>query len=133
MGTINLSNSKGRDAFVNTESVSTPLRVRWLDDKGRQANSVRILRATIDRDVDALIAEAGELAGVADKLIAGDPEVDLEAYGTFLGETSRVYLADRKVVHKAQEWEILKNPDGSLKERRPRQVSESNTRTEGVP
>ena len=32
MGSINLSNSKNRDALVHTQSVSTSLRVRWLDE-----------------------------------------------------------------------------------------------------
>jgi hypothetical protein len=131
MGTINLLNSKGRDAVVNTESVSVPLKVRWVDAKGRQAQSARILRGTLDRDADALTKEAGALDKVADLLVNGDPEVDLETYGSYIRDTQRVYIGpDRKVVHKVQQWEILRNPDGTEKERRPRQIAEGNVATE---
>ena len=33
MGAINISNSNNRDAVVSTETVRTPIRVRWLDEK----------------------------------------------------------------------------------------------------
>jgi hypothetical protein len=131
VGSINLRNSKGRDAIVNTESVSVRLRVRWLDEKGRQAGSVRIVRSTFDRDLGPLVAKAGGLEKVADLLVKGDPEIDLEAFGGFLQETSRVYVdPEGKVLRKIQEFEIVRNPDGSVKERRPRQVLPPNTATE---
>jgi len=131
MGTINLSNSKNRDAIVNTQSVYSPLRVVWLDEKGRQVQSVRLLRCTIDRDVDALIKSAGSLDKVSELLLKGDPEVDVENYGRALSDTSRVYIdQDKKIVHKIREFEIVKNPDGSLRERRSRAVSLPNTATE---
>ncbi|MCW8132043.1 MAG: hypothetical protein KIS92_16975 [Planctomycetota bacterium] len=131
MGTINLSNNKNRDAVVNTESVRTPLRVRWLDEKGRQSQTVRMLRCTIDRDCDELTKQAGGLEKVADLLLKGDPEIDLEQYGRFLADTSRVYIdPDKKVVRKVQEWEVVRNVDGSERERRPRRVAIPNTSTE---
>lgn len=131
MGTINLSNSNNRDAIVNTEAVRTPMRVRWLDEKGRQATNVRILKATVDRDCDELVKQAGSLEKVSDLLLKGDPEVDVETYGRFLSDTSRVYIdPDKKIVHKVQEWEIVRNPDGTERERRPRKVALPNTSTE---
>jgi hypothetical protein len=131
MGSINLSNSKGRDSVVNTESVSTMLRVRWLDGKGRQAGNTRILKSTVDRDADALAQAAGGLDKVADALVKGDPEIDPETYGAFLKDTSRVYInPERRIVHKVHEWEIVRNPDGTEKERRPRKVTAQNVATE---
>lgn len=131
MGSINLSNSKNRDAIVNTQSVYSPLRVVWLDEKGRQVQNVRLLRCTIDRDIDALVKSAGALDKVSELLLKGDPEVDLENYGRALSDTSRVYIdPDKKIVHKIREFENVRNPDGSLRERRPRTVSLPNTATE---
>jgi hypothetical protein len=47
--------------------------------------------------------------------------------GRYLRDTSRVYVnADGPIVHKAQFWEIVHNPDGSERERRPRKILESN-------
>jgi hypothetical protein len=131
MGAINLSNEKNRDAIVNTQTVRSPLRVRWLDEKGRQAQNVRLLRCTIDRDCDTLVKQAGGIEKVADLLVKGDPEIDVESYGRFLSDTSRVYVdQDKKIVHKVQEWEIVRNVDGSERERRPRKVASPNTATE---
>jgi len=131
MGSINIANSKNRDAIVNTKSVHSPLRVRWLDEKGRQVQSVRLLRCTIDRDADALIKLAGSLDKVSELLLKGDPEVDVESYGRTLSDTSRVYIdPDKKIVHKILEFENVRNADGSLRERRPRVVPVPNTATE---
>ena len=47
MGTINISNSNGRDAIVNTQSVKSALKLRWLDEEGRQASTVRLLKASL--------------------------------------------------------------------------------------
>jgi hypothetical protein len=117
MPEITLTNAKGRDAQVRAESVRIPGRVRWLDAEGRQCASVRILKGTLDRGHDAL---AAQFANVADALIAGDPEIDLETVGTFLRDTSRVYVNPaRKVVHALTHLEIVRNPDGSEKARRP--------------
>jgi hypothetical protein len=132
MAQINLANSNGRDATVTTETVAGGIDVRWVDADGRQARAIRVLRGTMDRDLDALAARAGGPEKVAELLIAGDPEVDLETYGSILGSTSRVYVgpADgggRQVVSKVEEWEVVRNPDGSERERRPRKVLLANT------
>lgn len=131
MGVIHLANAKGRNAQVSTEAVSAALEVRWLDGSERPARPVRILRSTLDRDAEALSKHVGGLDKVAEALIAGDPEVDLETYGSFLGPISRVYLdPDRKVVALVDEWEVVRNPDGSEKERRPRKPAVANTATD---
>ncbi len=136
MGQINLTNSKGRDATVTTETVAGGMVVQWVDESGARATPVRILRGTIDRDVDALAARAGGRDKLAELLIEGDPEIDLESYGSLLGGTSRVYVGQpvaggpRHVVTKVEEWEVVRNPDGSERERRLRKVLSSNTNSE---
>ena len=128
MGEINICNSAGRDAVVTTSSVGSPLKVRWVDDQGRQAASARVLKAPIDRDVDVIAADVGgDISQVAQALIDGDPEIDLENTGRFLRNTSRVYVdTDREIVHKVKFFELVRNPDGSLRERRPRKIVEPN-------
>lgn len=100
MPEINISNAAGRNATVNMESVCVPLRVRWLDDRGRPANSVRVLKSTFNHDIDALATEYDGVENVGQALIDGDPEVNLEVVGSFLSHTSRVYVdKDHKLVH----------------------------------
>lgn len=133
MGSINICNSAGRDAVVSTDSVGNRLVVRWLDDQGRQARAARVLKSTVDQDLDALMEQVGDLSKVSKALIEGDPEVDIEIVGSLLKETSRVYIdSNRKIVHKIQQFEIVKNPDGSERERRPRVVPPPNV-TDDLP
>ncbi len=123
MGEINLCNSKGRDAVVQSMGVGVPVRVRWVDAEGRQAQVVNILKSTVDLGTEALMEKAGTLANVADLLVQGDPEIDFETVGSFLRELTRVYIdVDRKIVHRVQHVEVLKNPDGTERERRPRKM-----------
>lgn len=133
MGSINICNSAGRDAVVSTESVGKRLVVRWLDDQGRQTQSARVVKSTVDQDLDALMEQLGELSDVGKALIEGDPEVDTEVVGNLLRETSRVYIdSQRKIVHKVQQFEIVRNPDGTERERRPRNVPSPNV-TDDLP
>jgi hypothetical protein len=127
MPEISLSNSKGRDAQVMAESVRIPLKVRWIDSEDRQCNSVRIMRGRIDCDYEALLAKFGAPDKVADALIAGDPEVDIEALGSYMRDTSRVYVnSDRQIVYGVTQVEIVRNPDGSEKTRRPKKAQMPN-------
>src|SRR5215471_11553181 len=99
MGTLNLANSAGRDAVVGSQTVVKPIKVRWLDDKGRQATSARVMKSHLAHDLAALEAKAGGREKIAEKLIEADPEIDIEQFGSFLRETSRVYVSpDSKVV-----------------------------------
>lgn len=127
MPEINICNSKGRDGVVATESVGTTHKVRWVDRQNRQATTVRLLKGSLENDIDSLRARYGELSDVGRALIDSDPEIDLESTGRFLSDTSRVYVdPDRHIVHKVQFWEIVRNPDGSVRERRPRKIAETN-------
>lgn len=127
MPEINISNSAGRDAVVTMESVTQPLKVRWLDPKGRQSSGIRVLKSTVEDGIESLIEDVGGLENVAEALIEGDPEVNFESVGTFLRNTSRVFIdQDRKMVHKIQQFEVIKNPDGNEREKRPRNILSQN-------
>ncbi len=127
MSEINIANSAGRDALVGTISVTSSKRIRWLDEKGRQASSARILKSPIECDGEALVRTHGSLADLGKALLSGDPEIDFERTGKILQDTSRVYIDDeQKVVHKVQFFESIFNPDGSPRERRPQKALEPN-------
>ena len=127
MPEINICNGANRDATVTMETVATPSRVRWVDATGRQANSVRVLKASLDHDLEALVEQNASIENVAQALIDGDPEIDFESVGKFLTATSRVYVdADRQLVHRINPFEIVRNPDGSERQRRPREVPPQN-------
>ena len=131
MGTVNIANSKGRDAIVGAQSVIKPHKVRYLDNLGRQIQTSRIMKADLAHDLAALDARAGGRDRVAQLLIDGDPEIDLEMFGAVLKETSRVFInPEGKIVHKVKQFEVVKNPDGTERERRPRKTNQPNVATE---
>ena len=127
MASINIANSKGRDGVVGAQTVQRPMKVRWLDGQGRQAESARVVKGHLAHDLAALEAKAGGRDKVAEALVAGDLEVDLETFGSIMRETSRVYIdPDGKIVHRVKQFEIIRNPDGTERERRPRKISQPN-------
>lgn len=131
MPEINLTDNRGRDARVSTQSVSPPLEYRWIDQDGSQVENRKILRATMAQDESVLIADAGGLDALAKKLINEDLEVDLEQFGRFLTETSRVYVnSENSIVHHISRWEVVRDPGGNEKARRPQKISEPNVATE---
>jgi hypothetical protein len=131
MPSINLSNSKGRDAVVGSQAVQKPLKVRWLDEQGRQAQSARIMKGDLAHDLAALEAKAGGRDKIAQAIVDGDPELDVELHGSLLKDTSRVFIdPEGKIVRRIKQFEVIRNPDGSERERRPRKVASPNTADE---
>jgi hypothetical protein len=131
VGEINIANSAARDAVVATRSVTSSRQVRWIDAQGRQAQTARLLKAPIDRDTSTLEDRCGGLSKISEALIEGDPEIDMELVGVSLHDTARVYVdSRRRIVHKIQEWEIVRNPDGTQRERRPRTLAPPNVGVE---
>lgn len=131
MSEINLTDNRGRDARVFAHSVSSPPGYRWIDADGAQAENRKILRATMQQDESVLMAKAGSLDALSLMLIEGDPEIDLENFGRFLSDTSRVYVnPENAIVHHISHWEIVRDPEGNEKERRPKKPAEPNVATE---
>lgn len=117
MRLLHLANAEGRDTRVAFGAVrSEPGPVRGVP--GRQIHFKRYL-ATTERGLDENLQERfGEEYGQA--LVDGDPEIDIEAVGRPITETSLVWLtADGEVMHAPPEVvEIIQGPDGQEKERR---------------
>ena len=131
MPEINIANSEGHDARVPWESVTVPRHVRWMDGKQRGVTNRKILRATTDCDLSALEARFGSLDDVARALVDGDPEVNVERFGSFLEDTRRVYVdPGNNVVHHVEIWEIVRDPAGNEKDRRRKSPAEPNVASE---
>lgn len=134
MPEISLFNSSGRDAVVKLQSLSSPLKVRWLDPSGRQVSSARVIKSSVATDLDALVEKHGDLRTVGAAIRDEDPELDTEVAGRLLQETSRVYVdKTRQIAHRVQEWEIIRNPDGSERQRRAKAAADANVGPELPP
>lgn len=127
MPNINITDSRNRDAVVKAESVRESESLRYVGPKGHSAWSKKILKSTIDHDLDALQEKYGELDAIGQAIIDGDPEVDIECFGQTLWNVSRVYVnSEEDIVFRVEQNEIVRGPKGKVKEKRPRNRVEAN-------
>ncbi len=127
MPSINISDERKRDAVVKAESTHRREPIRYIGPSGKPVWSRRILKATVEQGYDALLDEFKDDEALAQALIAGDPDVDVERTGMFLWGLSRVYVNPKEeLVYRIEQKEVVRNPDGSVRTRRPRRRLEPN-------
>jgi hypothetical protein len=127
---INISNAKHRDALVAMEGLLPQRQVQYLDEHRRPVRTRRLLKTDITHDLPALMKKRKTPAALAAALIKEDPEIDIEEFGMFLTDTSRVYVTKKGIVHLVEEQELLYNPDGTLRDKRPRKKEPQNINTD---
>ena len=81
MPNVNISDARGRDAVVKGESTRSFRSVRYVGPNGKPAYTRRMVNATSDNDYGSLLEEFKSAEAVAEAMIKGDPEVDLEREG----------------------------------------------------
>lgn len=117
--------------MVKAENVSLDEPIRYLGPKGGQTYTRRVLKCTTEHDLDALLANYGDLEKVGAALISGDPEIDIERFGQFLWNTSKVFInKDEELVFRVQQTELVRDTAGKLKTRRDRVSQEPNVDSE---
>lgn len=127
---INISNPKNRDAIVAFETLSPRRSVRYTDPKGRPVMTRKLLKSDVTHDLPQLMKKTKKLEKVADALVKSDPEIDVEDFGMFLTDTSRVYVTKKGIAHMVEEFEVVHNADGSVREKRPRRKETQNINTD---
>lgn len=138
MRKINLSNNSKRDAKVAYgTSFHRPSPVYKTAD-GKRGQSERRVKATMSTTDAALLAQYD--TGLADALIAGDPEVDMERFGLKVEGVKKVYIVGgdlqsptQKVAYGVTLNEHVYLPDGTEKEVRPENTTAANIALDGVP
>lgn len=127
---INLRNNRSRDAKVGLESVTSKKKVRYVDGNGNEVMPIRLLKCDLGHNYDSLLRTYQNTDRLFTELIGSDVEVDLELFGKYLTETTRVYVCDDHVVFHVDEIEVILNPDGSERERKPLRVEPQNINTD---
>lgn len=127
---INISNAKRRDAVVALEGLMPRRDVRYVDPHGRPVLTRKLLKTDITHDLTQLMKRRKKADTLAKALIKEDPEIDIEQFGMFLQDTSRVYVSERGIVHVVDEFEVVTNPDGTVRDRRPRHKEPQNVNTD---
>lgn len=123
---INISNAKNRDAIVAFEGLSPKREVRYVDQKGNPVATRKLLKTDVAHDLPELMKKRKKLESVANALVKDDPEIDIEEFGMFLVDTSRVYVTKDGIAHLVEEFEVIHKPDGTVRERRPRKKESQN-------
>ncbi len=127
MPNVNISDARGRDAVVKGESIRSFRSVRYIGPSGKPAYTRRMVNATSDNDYGSLLEEFKTPDALADALVKGDPEVDLEREGMFLWDMQRVYInAEEELVFHIKQEEVVRTPEGEVRERRPKRELEAN-------
>lgn len=127
---INISNQKNRDAVVAFEAVIPKREVQFVDPKGLPVHTQKVLKTDVEHDLTELLKKRKTLAAVGKALVKDDPEIDMEEFGMFLVDTSRVYVSKKGIIHLVDEFEVLSHPDGTLRERRSRKKELQNINTD---
>jgi len=123
---INISNPKNRDAVVAAEALNPKREIRYTDAKGRPVSTRKLLKTDFLHDLPELLAKKKKLEKVADALVKEDPEIDIESFGMFLTDMSRVYVTKKGIIHLVEEIEVIYNADGTVRDRRPRKKEPQN-------
>jgi len=123
---INISNPKNRDAVVALEALNPKRDVRFADPKGNPVSTRKLLKTDVAHDLPELLGKQKKLEKLAKALIQDDPEIDIERFGMFLTDMSRVYVTKKGIIHLVEEIEVIYNPDGTVRERRPRKKEVQN-------
>jgi len=87
-----LADHRGRDAVVALVSRQQNGELRYADSDGSPVRFSRILRSTGSTVWERLRAEHGDPELVAQALLSGDPEVDIESVGRKVGRCDRVFI-----------------------------------------
>ena len=119
MRAIHISNDKKRNAEVGFEANYIKSAIRYVLPDGQNHKNIKILKQTVDLTDEALLNEYPDLKTLAYEIIKADPEVDMEVIGRKLGSTRKLYLTgDNRIAYRVNMVQVVRNPDGSEKERK---------------
>jgi hypothetical protein len=114
---LNLMNDKKRDAVVAFASAARHFSIKMTLADGREKKNIQFVKTTAG--YDALLHRYHSGEALADALVKDDPEVDIETTGRFISGTHKLYLDSKGgSAYHIQLVQVIKNPDGSEKERR---------------
>ncbi len=132
MPNVNLTDSRSRDAVVKAEPTGVDEEVRYVDDEKKSAYTRKVLKATVEHDYETLVKQhEGDAEALGKALVESDPEVDMEICGLYLWGVSKVYVdSSDGIVYRIEQEEIVRGPDGSVREKRPRNLPEANVDSE---
>jgi len=118
MRTMNIANEKKRDATVSFETKKRESAIQYVLPDGSVPRNVRILKSTVEQDLPAILEKCGSLENMAEEIMNNDPEIDFEKAGVLLESARKLFVTKKNnILYSVDLYEIVKNPDGSEKDR----------------
>lgn len=131
MRAINLSNDKARNAQVGFEIKREKSGITMVRTDGMEHENVRLLKSTIDTEPEDLLREYGDTATLAQAILDGDPEIDMEKVGMRLKGVRKIFLTEGdRIVYRITREEVVYSPEAEEKAARPYQDTEANVNVE---
>jgi len=116
---IRITDDKQRDAKVGLVSTRRAVVRRTLGPGETAVAQTPLVKVPEKLHYEKLLATLGSDDALAEALVAGDPEIDLELTGRRVGPVDRVWVrADGSVLYSGRVLQVVTAPDGSEKERR---------------
>jgi len=113
---IRLTDSKKRDARVLYASPSKKKRGGYRNEEGEEIKSYRFINDTEGYNPQNLLALHEDKEELAEELINGDPEIDMEKAGRLIDSANQVWIANNgKVLYSAKLMDIVYTPEGDVK------------------
>jgi len=131
MRTIHIANLKNRDATICFDGTEKKKGIEYKLPNGADKKNVKILKMTSSEDINSLLEKYDDLLNIADELIAGDPEINLEKTGMIIDSTKRLYVTkDYDLLYGVELYEVVKAANGEEKERHHYEKSLANVNSE---
>ena len=89
---IHIADAKGRDAEVYFTSKTKKSGIKLVTQNGAETRSVRVLKGTVTNSFDGMLNQFADSEAIAQAMISGDPEIDLNLTGRFIQSSSRIYV-----------------------------------------
>ncbi len=117
---IHISNKKSRNTLINFKGFSPSSNAMKVDDDLNIVINKKIIKGIAQNTFEGIKNDLGDdLVEMAESLIKGDPEIDIEITGKFLGQSPKVYINENlNVVYRVNKKEKVFLPNGELKEER---------------
>jgi hypothetical protein len=129
MRAINITNDKKRDARIGFAPHAKTSTIKMVLPDGRERRNVQFVKTTVD--IDRLLRQYKDLDAAGRALAEGDPEIDREQCGRFIGGTRKLYLGSKgEIAYRVNMVQITHDANGSEKERRELTKLAANTATE---
>jgi len=119
MRTINITNEKKRDAQVCMEAIKKPSGVKRVLENGEDYFNIKILKHNLSLAFETLRQNYDDMIEMGNALMESDIEIDMEVIGKKITGTQKLYLNQNgKIAYRVNMVQVIKDPQGSEKERR---------------